>query len=166
MGFNDNQNRTITNNIVDTLKLNPISDNIPKTVIPSIQPTFEVNRKIATVRSATRSTTGTSTVLTTSSTVDTYLIGVGLSYVKDATCDIATGRLTVAGAIEGTSQALMSLNILTTTAQSDSEYVSFSTPVKLDRNAAVTMATTFTAGAMSASATLYFYTEEAGNNFV
>lgn len=163
MGFNDNQNRIITNNIVDELKLNPITDQVPKYVNPSIQPVFVANRKNATILGATaRTTTGTSTLLTTSSVLDTYITGVNVSYTKDVACDVASGRLGITGVILGATTHLLSVAVLTLTAQNDTTSIEFNPPIKVDRNSAIALGITFTAGTACIAGNVSGYTEETG----
>lgn len=164
MGFNDQQNKRISNFIVDELRLNPISDNIPKTVIPSIQPTFEVNRKFCNIaRSLGSSTTGNKTIFTTPSDKDFYLTSAQFAYVKDVTCDVATGAISLSATIEGTAQPVISLVLTTLTAERDNQIISFPVPLKIDRNTTIIYGGSFTAGAMSRIGLITGYTQETGD---
>ena len=164
MGFNDQQNKRISNWIIDELRLNPVSDAIPKQVVPSIQPVFEVNRNVANFQATiTKATTGTGSIATTSSTVDTYITQVTYSITKDATCDQATGTLAVNGVIGGTTTPLIRLSVLTLTAQDKTASASFDPPVKLDRNSLISANLSFTAGALVETASIHGYTQETGD---
>jgi len=77
MALNQNQNRDIAENLIKTLRLNPLHDNIPSTVVPSIQPMIEVDKPIQNIL---LSTVANETMLTTSTTRDTYLTAIYISY--------------------------------------------------------------------------------------
>jgi len=160
--YNDTQNKVIVNNIIDELKLNPITDIVPKSVIPTIQPVFEVKKKLSTVLGATaRTTNGTSTVFTSSSTLDTYITGATYSLIKDVTCDMASGRQGLTATIGGVATThFIDISALTLTAQNSVISLNFSIPLKIDRNSAVSMASVFTAGACVVSCNVIGYTEE------
>lgn len=160
------ENQKVINSIVDTLQLNPVTDQIPKYVVPTIQPVFEADKKICDiVRSSVSSTTGTVTVFTTPANLDFYLNSVVAGYVKDATCDIATGSINVQANVQGTTRAFVLMPVLTTTAQDDIVSVSFPAPIKIDRSAAITITGTFTAGAMSRAICISGFTAENNNQF-
>lgn len=163
MVFNQTQNTSIKNNLIDELKLNPVVDNIPSVVNPTIQPVFEVKKKISSVLGNTaKSTTGSTTLHTTSSTLDTYVTGLTFGLTINATNDIATGRVSITGVINGTTVHIASIPVLTLTAQNTVYSMSFPIPLKLDRNSAVTLGAnwTFSAGAGTVIGTLIGYTEE------
>jgi len=148
---NDTQNKAISNNIIDTLKLNPITDNIPRAVIPTIQPVFEVNPKVCNVvRHSNLAVTGSGTIFTTPSDRDFYLNSASLGMIKDATCDVASNSessLTVT--TEGTARRLLQMPLLTLTAQSENATISYPIPLKLDRNTTITIqSATFSAGSL------------------
>jgi len=103
---------------------------------------------------------GNITLHTTSDKKDTYVTGVLLSIAKDATCDISTGTINVNSTILGKVRRLADLAVLTTTAQSSQIFVNFPFPVKLDRNVAVNISGTFTAGACSRTGILFGYEED------
>jgi len=165
MAFNETQNKDIVNFTQDKLKMNPVTDFLPKQVVPSIQPTIEVNRQVCNiVRHGVQTTTGSITVFTTPSGTDFYLNSVYASFNKDATCDSATGVYTLSTTIEGTARRLLDFPIFTTTAQSNELTLSFPIPLKIDRNVAIAFSGTFTAGACVRCAGITGFTEEAGNN--
>jgi predicted extracellular nuclease len=148
--YNETQSRQIVNNIIDLLKLNPVTDKIPKTVIPTIQPVFEVSYRNCDLNGrATSATSAASlTAVTASSTKDTYLNSVFISMSKDATCDASSGVTDVNVTINGSTVQILTLAHQTTTALQDTVSINFPVPVKIDRGTTVraTMPT-FTAGA-------------------
>jgi len=161
--FNETYNKEIIAFLVDRLKLNVSSDVIPRNVVPTIQPTFEVYRPFCNiVRRASSATTGNTTIFTTPAGQDFYLCSVWLSYVKDATNDGV--NVTITAPIEGTAQRLMDHNTATTTAVNGHwAEISFPVPIKIDRNATILLAKTFTAGTGTYSAGLTGFTVDAGN---
>lgn len=165
--FNDTQNKNIVNNVIDELKLNPLTDAIPRQVIPTIQPVFEVKKKFADIlRGGTIASTSSQTLYTTPSDRDFYLTGACLSIDKSATCDIASGRYTMVCTINGTAnQAILSVAITTLTAQSQSVSLSFPTSIKVDRGTVIALsAASFSAGTFVRAGSIVGFTEEAGNN--
>lgn len=163
------ENQTIINNITDELRLNPIHDIIPRKVMPSISPVFEVNPKLANVAGSANSATsaGAATALTTSSSLDTYITGVCLSISKDATCDAASGTLGANVTINGATISLVTLQHQTLTAIQDAIALSLPFPLKVDRNSTIrTTNLTFTAGACRVGITFNGFTREANNQFV
>lgn len=163
--FNDTQNKDIVLNIQDTLKLNPLTDAVPKAIVPTIQPTFEVHRKVSDqVSGLIATSTGVQTLLTASATKDTYITGATLSIIKDSTCDMASGAVTITCVpnASGVSKNLVGIAILTLTAQADSISIAFPTPIKIARGSIVTMPGAFTVGACSRIGTISYYTEDSG----
>jgi hypothetical protein len=160
MVFNQTQSIVVKNNLIDELRLNPVVDTIPSVVNPTIQPVFEVKKKFTNlVRHLNKTTTGASTILTTSSTQDTYITALVLCHTQDATCDGVLVQ--ILATTEGSQRALMSLRFQTTTANGGlNQSVSFPFPVKLDRNTAVQLSLAFTAGTCASSVCFYGYTEE------
>lgn len=157
--------KDVANNLIDGLKLNTASDTIPKFVAAVIQPVFEVKRRIANiVRTSNATTTATVTIFTTPSDRDFYLTGISFNIIKDATCDLATGRINISVTVEGTGQTALSLGTITLTAQNISEAVTLNPPLKLDRNTAVAISSaSFTVGVLNRTASIVGYNEESGN---
>jgi len=169
MGFNDQQNKRIANYVIDELRLNPITDNVPKTVVPSIQPTFEVNRKFVNIQRATPATANSnSTILTTSSSVDTFITAASIYFIKDATCDAASGvgpQITAQLDGDSAARAIVSTAIITLTAQEGSQTQSFNPPLKIARGSTITgdRGATFSAGNLVRSYTIQGFTEQTGD---
>lgn len=97
-----------------------------------------------------RSVSGTSanaTVYTTPSDKTFYLTYIMLSVVKDA----ANDNILVYVAIPQYGYAIptMTMQFNTTTATSKDMFITFPHPIKCDRNSAITLVGTFTAGTMS-----------------
>lgn len=124
----------------------------PQNLLPNVQavmdmtPRFHRNTQDTKVSEPTTSATSNS-VFTSSADKDTFITGARLSYAKDATCDVSDGQVRLRCIINGVIKTLISLPVITLTAQQDSMNVSFDRPVKIDRNTSVSIFQgTFTAG--------------------
>lgn len=117
--------------------------------LPGIMPVLEIESFSNTVVQS-KTTTGSQAIMTTPAGKDTYLETITISIIKDAACDLPTGNnFFITGVIQGVTQKLISLPILTLTAQQMAMSLTFRRPVKLDRNTAITISgasTTYTAG--------------------
>lgn len=161
MVFNQTQNFQLKNKIIDELKLNPVVDNIPSVVNPTIQPVFEVNPKFCNViEGASKSTTGSSTLFTTPSDKDFYLVAATVQMIKDATCDHPTGDSALINVIvNGNTEKLCVIGGITLTAQAQTVSISLPIPLKIDRNTSITIAGgSYTAGTMVKSGSIVGYT--------
>lgn len=144
-----NFNSDLTKELVRAGRLQ-VNQGVPSQILPTIQPTIEVNPKLMRILNAVRGnrsvTSGTLSIMTTPTDREFYLTSIGVSYVKDATCDAVTGRFDVFVVIDGATQVLHAFPVLTTTAQSDSWFLSFPFPMKIDKGTGITMSGSFTAG--------------------
>jgi len=164
MAFNETYKRDVIDNTTDSLGLNPATDVIPKQVLPTIQPVFEVKRRVCNiVRSATATNATSATLYTTPSNQDFYLIGATLGAFKDATSTSTFSALQVT--IDGTARNLLLLPTLN--GASAEPFLSISTnpnaPIKVDRNTTINVINDTNAAEIRASATIMGYTESAGN---
>jgi hypothetical protein len=144
---NDTTNRTILNYVTDTLVLNPLSDEIPKNVVPTIQPIFDVNRNITKImRSATSPTTGSTTIYSTPTDKDFYLTGIHLGYTADASADNTSVNMTAF--IEDGTSAYTILRLPKTTLTATTENITFTPlyPLKINRGTVIQIQSTFTVG--------------------
>lgn len=161
--MNDTQSKEVINSLVDGLKLNPATDNIPKSVIPTIQPTYDVQRRklITIVDTQSTATTQTNTTIYTCSTTrDTYLKGVQVAWTSDATAD--NTNCTVGVKIDPLSGISVIFRLLkqSLTADSQNGSVMFDTPIKLTRGSTITQSNTFSVGASTLGVQLFMYEEE------
>lgn len=152
-------NSQVVKEIVDVLKLDQQRD-----LIPTAVPVFEVSPKKTKSNNpkvTTKSVTGSSTILVPT-TEETYVVtGIHVSIIKDATCDIADGVITLQATIGGIATLIASWGVLTTTAQAINEYIDFSVhPIKLDVNSSMILTGTFTAGKLVRTVTVYGYIDE------
>jgi len=158
-------NSEVITEISDGLKL-PVSFGKVSNSSRFIQPTFECNPKVTKnanyIKASSSATSGSTTIHTGVNTGELYILNVNLSICKDATCDIATGQVTVNGTINGVSTSICGIAVLTTTAQNQSISVSFSKPIKIDRNTSISITGTYTAGLMSRYASIIGYFDYTG----
>lgn len=158
-------NAQLTKEVIEGAKIQTSHDAVPQQLAKSVVPTMETNPKLLRIinyhKSASRVTTGTESLATTSATKDTYITNIHFSFVKDATQDGATGHQSVQGTINGLVRDLISTAMLVTTAQNETCVINFCTPVKLDRNTAISMwAPAYTTGLMCRSCNIFGYEVE------
>ena len=123
------------------------------TVLPVIDMSPAFHRKPFTINS-NPVTTGAATIYTTVAGEEVYITGVQLSFVQNVTASTPTGQISVTAVIDGTTVPLASVAVLTLTAMTQSTYVQFANPIKVDVATAIILTGTFAAGAMSRSATI------------
>lgn len=125
---------------------------------PTIQPIVDIRDRANIVRSNTRSTTGTGTILTTPSDKDFYLTTLSFSATADATADNTV--YSIATTIEGAARNILQLVKTSLTAYENVATITFSPPIKIDRNVTITLGSTFTVGTSNCAATLTGFTQE------
>jgi len=155
-------NSQVMREISDELKIDERIEKIPNPI-----PVVEVGLKLsktAKVASGVMSATGTLAIIPSSggltSRGDVYLTGLSCSLIKDAACDAATGTIFVSCTIDGASYYITAIPIIALTAQSENRNISFSHPIKLDKNTAVAFTSTYAAGVMVRACSIYYYTDE------
>jgi len=127
----------------------------------SFTPTIETNPhliKTCECRDYLSIGSGTQTILS-SKNCYRYIVSVNFSMSKNATCDVSSGSIGIMGYVSK-QVMLCGLAVLTLTAERDSISVTFAHPVRLDRNTAVTMTGSFTAGSLIRTASITYYEEE------
>lgn len=157
-------NSNLTQEMVDSAKLQVGNGGIPQELAEKVIPVMEVNPKLLRITNFVTSANGTgntnTTVFNASAAKDFYLTSVSLSAVKDATCDMATGNLVVvAVTCQGRTAYLLNLPCLTLTAQQAQLALNFSPPIKIDRGSTITMdrGGAITAGTCSRSCSITGY---------
>lgn len=138
---------------VNDLALSTATDKIPSEILDKVQLTYDLNRKFSSfVVSNTSSSTGNLTV--TMPTVDErseiYLTTITMDMVKDATCDVASGSLslTLTPDRSGIATSSYRFAVLTATAQDKNFVISLPYPLRLKPNTNLVLSGSFTAGAM------------------
>lgn len=127
----------------------------------SMVPVVDIRENNELSLTATQTTSGSGTVATIATGKKFYVTSIQFSMVKNATCDVASGALTLTGVSNGQTMTLISIPIITLTAERESILVSLDRPMLLDAASAVSFGNqTFTAGAMVRSAVIIGYYSE------
>lgn len=159
-------NSEVIQELRNAAKLQLGKDRIPNFLSSGIVPTIELSSKLVKngiAKATSQTTTGTTTIYATPATQDFYLCGIEYGFVKNATCDVATGTLNVTATINGSAQTIATIPVLTLTAERGDRFIYLSHPIKIDRGINIQLSGTFTAGAMSRSATVYGFIDETSN---
>jgi hypothetical protein len=155
------QNEEATRIIRDQAKLT-LSEGFPQVLLPNVVPVMDMTprfHKFANVLgSAGQIVTGSLSAFTSHATYETYVTGLCANYSKDATCDIATGSISVIAVIDGVSKQLARFSVVTLTAERENINITFRPAIKIDKNAAVLINGTYSLGLMSRNLTVYGYT--------
>lgn len=142
-----------------------VLEGAPKNLLPNLQGVIDFTpRKHRNQLSAvlTTAASGATTVFTASSDKVTYLTGLMFSSQRNATCDIASGALSVSAVFNGTTNTIATMAALTLTADSQVVYIQFARPIKLDKGSLIRLGNnTFTAGNMTRSVVVYYYEVQA-----
>lgn len=154
-------NSQIIDRIADTLKLDLRVDTIPSPV-----PVIEVGTRTCKGYSLSYSPLTTGAVSWSASTIGNdsgkvFLTSCSLSVMKDATCDMATGVLTVTVSLAdtGLARGVVSIPVLTLTAQNNQVYIIFQNALELLKDSQITLSGTYTAGVCVRNMTCTFYKE-------
>lgn len=129
-----------------------ISEGFPQQLSDQIVPVVEVNPKMLDFpNNFGAGSTGTSnsaiTAFTCSATKETFLSSITFSFIKDATCDAATGSLTLNATIGGATVNLLNVQHITLTATDRFISLVYPIPIKLDKSSTIRATNlTFTAG--------------------
>lgn len=151
-------NTQVQQEIRDALKLNL---NVER--IPNVVPVIEVGTKIVKnpiLKYKVRSTSGADTVYTTPTNQDVYLNYINFNFIKDATCDVADGELSVSIVQDGETKYFY-LSVLTLTAQTGNLSIPFPKGIKLDRGSNISIGgNTFTVGKLRRSCNILITIDE------
>lgn len=157
-------NSDLSKELIDGAKIQISRDRIPNEIAEKVVPVMEVNPKLLRradiILSANRVATGTTTIYTTPATgKDFYITDIGLSFSKDAACDMAIGDVYIGATINGVVTTLCRLATLTLTAESKAVEQNFKYPIKVDRGTAINLSAVggYAAGLMSRSCTIKGY---------
>ncbi len=126
---------------------------------PNVMAVVPVTPITRITRAAQSGATGTVTIYTAPVDKDFYLTGAMLGIIKDAACD-ASVSINMSVTMEGSARELLSIPILTLTAQDRSVFLSFPFPLKIDRGTSITISGTYAAGNMRRMGNVHGYTEE------
>lgn len=132
-----------------TKKFNIKNGNFFTNATPNfLTPVIEIREKGFT-KTAGSTGSGAVTVYTTPTDKDFYICSGYYSISKDATCDSASGPISITYVQDGQTMILLQVPIITLTAQTLTTTTCFPYPIKCDRGTNISMVGTFTAGAMT-----------------
>jgi hypothetical protein len=148
---------------VNDLAISTASEKVPNETLDKVQLTYDLNKNFSNfILTTTATTTGAISIVmpTVSAGGEIYITGIQASMIKDATCDQATGRLTIQITPDSTNVGgtIMAIPILTLTAQSESLVYSLPYPVKVRPGSSATIIGTYTVGTMARSLSIVGYT--------
>jgi len=157
-----NNNSDLTENLIRAGRLSVGADKVPsefsEKVVYVADATPNFNRVIDVVSGANPTTTGAATLYTTSTTKDFYLTNLRIGVIKDSTCDIATGIISITANVLGVSKNILTIPVISLTAQSENANIQFEgRGMKLDRGAVVSISGTFSVGVMVRTASVFGY---------
>jgi hypothetical protein len=153
-------NSDLTKELREGAKIQSATDPTPSELAEKVIPVMEVNPKLlrnydllGQAESVTTSSAPGSVVLTANILKETYVTGILLTNVSDVVADNLS--LNVRMVVNGVRKLFVILRKPTTTAYSNSVYVSFNGPVKIDRGSTITFVNTFTVGVSVSSICVY-----------
>ena len=141
-----------------------IIDRVPLAIADKVVPVMETNPKIlheVISLHSFGSATGTVTITPNANKIF-HLQSVILSLIKDSTCDMATGNLSINTVVDGRTNTLMAPSVITLTAQQIEKEISLNKILKLDKGSLITLDGAFTLGVCvrSICVTGYYLEEE------
>jgi len=153
------QNVNTRNEIMSALGLG-IHENPPQFATPVVDVNPKKFRNINFATALSSTTTGTMTVKTfdSDSKVLSYITGINWGYVKNVTCDIASGNIVVQVKVGGNTLNLLVAPVLTLTADSFNQVVQFPNPILVDQGSTLSVTGTFTAGSCVRACVVQGYT--------
>lgn len=157
-------NSDLTNALVQGAKISSARDKIPdqlgQTVVPILDVTPRKHRVLDICQTATRTTSGSTNLFTSSTSYDTFLVSCSLAMIKDATCDDASGAAaTITAVVNAVTVSLLNIPGITLTACNESISISFPFPLKIDRGTSVSIGGGgYTVGTKIRTATVQGYT--------
>jgi hypothetical protein len=155
-----NNNTEVSGRIRHGLKINQAYENVPTRVGDVILPVFISNpERLVKWATATASDTSNATILTTSSTKNTFLVGCSLSVSKDAVGASTFSRIITSRFGGGTSD-LFTIRYEPTTAGQFTESISFPYPVKLAKGATVVANNASGVASIDTAGTVYYFETE------
>jgi len=136
-------------------------ESVPNQLADKIVPTFETNpemlRRANFCINGSISNATSSSLLTTSTTKDTFITGVVMGFTKDVTAT-STGFSIRSTLEDGSAAYLLNYGTLTLTAQSGNMQLSIVPPIKLKRNTSITVNSLTNVGNFQSNCSVYGYT--------
>jgi len=156
------QNPEIGQYIRDAAKIT-LAEGFPQNISPTIQGIIDLSPKLnkrLKSASAVGTTSASSNTILAASESEKYVTGMMLSFVKDSTCDVASGSISISLTQEGdaSSTTILRLAVLTLTAQERALFVNLPNTIKIKKNTAISISQgTFTVGNFVRCASVYYY---------
>lgn len=154
-------NSNLTKEIIEGARLQQQQGSIPQELAEKVIPVMEVNPKLLRscniVYGTVNGANGATTIYTTPTDKDFYLVAANLNNTSDAACDNTNIQLVVTTE-NGVSEQLIYLTKISLTAFNDSISLSLPIPLKLKRNSTITIEQTFTVGVSRSGGSIVGYT--------
>jgi len=152
---------------VNDLNIQLSTDKIPNQTEDKVRLTYSLNKQYSTFLTGNGSTStgsNSTTFPTPSAGGEIYLTGVQVSLIKDATCDQATGTMSISVIPEesGIATTLLQVPIITLTAQSHDLLLSLPYPLKLKVGSQGGFTASYTVGTMSRTVRYFGYMTSSG----
>lgn len=139
---------------------NPKGEFPSSELLPYLTPTVELRPTSDIFRAANATASGTTTIFTTPSDKDFFLVGGYLTSSYDATADSIFTQLRFTDGLGVANRVLLDHRKITTTATNEATAFTTAFPIKVARNTAITMVTSFTVGTSACAAGIHGYTIE------
>ena len=148
---------------VNDLALSTSNDFIPSDTLDKVQLTYDLKNNFSNfVLNSGLGTTGSITLPTPTiaDRQDIYLTSISLSYIKDATCDLATGNIQVSVVPYDSNVAtpIIRTAVISLTAQNGNVVLPLAYPLKLRPNSTILVTGNFTVGVMRREITVTGFT--------
>lgn len=134
-------NSSLIQEIRDVAKTQVGSDILPTTMTNQVVPVIDVNPKHARVvqicKTASITNQSSATVYTTPTDKDFYITALALGLIKDATA--TTIYVNIKAYVDGVNSDIITLPCITLTAQNIGTSLALTTPIKVDKNTAITL---------------------------
>jgi len=154
----DIQNTEAVNIIRDQAGLS-LKEGFPKNLGTTVQPVMDMTPEFHrnTNDAISVSSAGSSGTLISAGSGKRYqILGISISFAKDATQDSASGSLSVTATLNGVSRAIARLPYITLTAERAQTFLNFNRPLEIDKDTAVSWARgASTTGTMRTDIVLY-----------
>jgi hypothetical protein len=148
--------------INDAIRGNAVSNIAPTQLANQVIPVIDVNpknlRRCNIVRAGVASNAISGTIYNTPADKDFFLCSSTISLTKDATSTSTSSRMNVI--IDGATQVINRIDGFTLTAQQQTSNITFSTPIRIDRNTSITVTNTTNVANVTNGGTITGYTVE------
>jgi len=153
----DIQSKEVIDKMSDELKVQP-SMALPRKLVDSIQPVFEVGQTKPLIQIATRTLADATSgaIFTSSAQKDTWITALELGYVTDVLAVATSVSLRIIQRNDA-SDDVLTLQKTTLTVANDKTHLSLPTPILIQRGSAVSIVTDSGTGSIDMRGIVYFY---------